>query len=113
MRTSLEGRRGRATWRRIVRAVLGVAGEHAELVRHSEKPWASVTFSGARHTVCLCFTGQQAMDAADDFIAALPDHEFSLPGLIVADATIVSVDQHALPEPHAMVEAELLLLDDA
>lgn len=104
---------GRAPWKRIVRALLDLAGPSAEFVRHGERPWASVTFSGARHTVALAFEGEAAMDAADLFIAALPDHEFSIGGKLVADATIVSVEQRALPAPRTLVEAELLVLDDA
>lgn len=104
---------GRAPWKRIARAVLELAGPSAELLRHSEKAWASVTFSGARHTLVLGFDGMQAMDAADLFIAALPEHEFIISGRLVADATIVSVDQRTLPSPRTLIEAELLVLDDA
>lgn len=52
------------------------------------------------------------MDAADDFIAALPDYEFTIAGWLAADATIISVDQQALPEPKVTVVAEVLLLED-
>jgi hypothetical protein len=104
---------GRAPWKRVARAVLELAGPNAGLVRQSEKAWASVTFSGARHTFVLAFDGVEAMDDGDRFIAALPEHEFTIPGRLVADATIVSVDQRTLPSPRALVEAELLVLDDA
>lgn len=103
---------GRAPWKRIARAVLELAGPQAQLVRQSEKPWASVTFSGARHSFVLAFDGMEAMEPADLFIAALPDHEFTIPGRLVADATIHSVDQRALPSPRTLVEAELLVLDE-
>jgi hypothetical protein len=104
---------GRAPWKRVARAVLDLAGPGAQLFRHSETPWASVTFSGARHSFVLGFDGMDAMEAADLFIAALPDHEFAIPGRLVADATIRAVDQRLLPSPRTLVEAELLLLDDA
>jgi len=104
---------GRAPWKRIARAVLDLAGSHAELIRHAEKPWASVTFSGARHTLVIAFDGTAAMDAADHFIAALPDHEFTISGRLVADTTIVSVDQRTISSPRTLVEAELLVLDEA
>jgi hypothetical protein len=103
---------GRAPWKRIARAVLELAGSSAQLVRQSEKPWASVTFSGARHSFVLAFDGIEAADAAELFIAALPDHEFSISGRLVADATIRSVDQRNLPAPRTLVEAELLVLDE-
>lgn len=113
MKTIAAENRTRAPWRRLVREVMQIAGAHAELLHHSEKAWASVTFSGARHAVRLHFAGNAAMDAADDFIAALPDHEFTIPGWLAADATIVSVDQQALPEPKVTVEAEVLLLEES
>ena len=50
---------------------------------------------------------------ADLFIAMLSDHEFTISGRLVADATILAVDQRALPAPRTLVEAELLVLDDA
>jgi hypothetical protein len=112
MAEALPSGTGRSPWRALLRAVLELAGPHAELVRHGERGWASATFAGSRHSVSLSFSGASAMDAADDFIAALPEHEFALPGRIVADATIVAVDQRALPHPHTLVEAELLLLDE-
>ena len=102
----------RGPWKRVVRAVLDLAGTEALLVRHAETPWASVTFSGARHTIVLGFDGAQGSEAADLFIAALPDHEFSISGRLVADATIQAVDQRLLPSPRTLVEAELLVLDD-
>ena len=102
----------RGPWKRVVRAVLDLAGPEAQLVRHAETPWASVTFSGARHTIVLGFEGEQAMDAADLFIFALPDHEFTISGRLVADATIRAVDQSMQPSPRVQVEAELLVLDD-
>lgn len=104
---------GRSPWKRIAKAVLELAGPGAQLVRHAERPWASATFSGARHTFVLAYDGIEAMEQADDFIAALPDHEFTVAGRLVADATIRSVDQRALPIPRTVVEAELLVLDEA
>ena len=107
-----QSRREREPWRRLVREVMHLAGDRAELLNHSEKAWASVTFSGARHAVRLAFTGRDAMDAADDFIVALPDHEFTISGWIVVDAAIITVEQQVLPEPKITVEASLLLLEE-
>ncbi len=61
----------------------------------------------------LAFNGAAAIAAAEALIAALPDHEFAIPGQLVADASVVSVDQTALPEPRMVVELELLLLEDS
>ena len=96
----------------ILRAVMTLAGPHAELVRHGERPWASITFSGARHTVVLGFEGAEGIAAGEAFIAALPEHEFTVRGQLVADATVTSMLHDTLPWPRMVVEAELLLLED-
>jgi hypothetical protein len=104
--------RVRRPWMQLLSSVLGLAGGHGELLRHSERPWASVTFSGTRHTIALAFSGAAAIAAGEAFIEALPEHEFAIPRQIVADAAIVSVVQDVLPLPRMMVEVELLLLED-
>lgn len=93
-------------------ALLELAEGQGELLRHAERPWASVTFSRSRHTVVLRFTGEEAVAAGERYIAALAEHEFTLTRQIVADAAVVAVAQDTLPRPHMTVEAELLLLDD-
>ena len=99
-------------WLPLLAQLLALAGKSAQIVRHGERPWSSITFSGSRHCIVLAFTGEAAMDAGDDFIATLPDHEFILPRHIVADATVSSVMQETIPQPKMTVECELLLLDD-
>lgn len=96
---------------RVVRSVLALAGRSAQLIDHRERPWASVTFSGARHTVVLRYTGWEACEDGEALIAALPDHEFTVPGALVADVTVVRSDEAVLPQRTLEVELELLLLD--
>jgi hypothetical protein len=96
----------------LLAALVDLTGGRAELLRHAERPWASITFSGTRHTAALRFTGMAAVAAGEALIAALPEHEFTLPGQLVADATVVSVDHALLLGPALTVEVELLLLDD-
>lgn len=98
---------------RVQEAVLLLAEAQANLLSHLEKPWASITFSGSRHELMLEFNGPDAMAAAERFIVALPDHEFGIPGQLVADATIGEVDHILLPNPRMIVTAILLLLEDA
>ena len=106
-------RRPREPWAHLLDAVLRLGGSQARLLRHGERPWASATFTGTRHTVAISFAGAGAQAAGDAFIAALPEHEFAIPGQLVADAAITSVDQVMVPEPLLTVEAQLLLLEDA
>ncbi len=102
----------RGPWMQLLSVLMALADGKAELIRHAECAWASVTFSGSRHCITLAFTGAEAVAAGEDFIEALPDHEFTIPRQLVADATAVSVDHTLLPEPRLVVEVEVLLLED-
>ncbi len=104
--------RSRGPWMQLLSALLTLAGGRAELIRHSERPWASVTFSGSRHTVLLAFTGTEAVAAGEALIAALPEHEFTITRQLVADAAVLAVEHALLPEPRLQVEVEVLLLED-
>jgi hypothetical protein len=102
----------RRPWAQLTRIILELAGEHAELLRHSESPWASVTFSGTRHTLAVMFNGAAGVAAGEHFIDALPDHEFVISRQLVVDAQVTLVTQDTIPTPQMMVEVELLLLED-
>lgn len=107
-------RRGRSSATTRLRDALGdLAQGRAEIVRHQERNWASITFAGTRHTLEIAFQGSEAIMAGEHLIDALPDHEFTLPGQIVADATVTGVAHTLLPEPCMQVTVELLLLEDA
>jgi len=112
MFAALRRQGARGPWLHLLAQVLRLAGERVELLRHAERPWASVTFSGTRHAIALRFRGAQALEEGEAFIAALPDHEFAIPRQLVADATIAAVDHVAGESPVLTVEAELLLLED-
>lgn len=107
---ALKPRRGPAEHLRD--ALLALAGGHGEVVSHSEKAWASITFEGARHVVTLRFADAEAVEAGEAMIAVLPDHEFAIPGQLVADASVTEVEHSVLPHPVMMVTCELLLLVD-
>lgn len=104
-------RRGPADHLRDALQRLGAG--HPLVLNHSERPWASITFSGSRHTLSLMFVGQDAVAAAEQFIEALPEHEFAIPGQLVADASVAQVDHVLLPVPQMRVDVEILLLVDA
>lgn len=98
---------------RLREALLALGGHRGHILTHSEKAWASITFAGARHSVAILFAGDEAVAAGETFIAELPEHEFTLPRQLVADATVTSVDHRLLPSPRLVVTCELLLLEDA
>jgi hypothetical protein len=106
--------RSRRTLADRLREVLAeLAQGHAQVLTQNETAWASVTFAGTRHRIELAFEGTEAVAAGESFIALLPEHEFALPGQLVADAAVLEVDHRLAPEPKLTVTAELLLLEES
>ncbi|WP_435417142.1 hypothetical protein WAB17_09615 [Parerythrobacter aurantius] len=103
----------RSTGERLRGAMLALAGGHGEFLLHAETAWASITFAGTRHRLRIAFEGEAAVEAGEDLVAALPEHEFAIPRQLVADATVCGVENTLLPTPRMVVECELLLLEDA
>ncbi len=83
------------------------------MLTHNEEPWASITYAGTRHKFTFVFAGEEALAAGERFVAALPDHEFALPGQLVADAAVTEVDHRLLPSPRLAVQCALLMLEEA
>ena len=102
---------GRGTSARLARALADLGGGRGRIVSHHEKSWASITFAGTRHRLVLEFTGAEAIAAGECFIVFLPEHEFAIPGQLVADAAITEVGQ-TLDPPRLTVTCELLLLQE-
>jgi len=92
-------------------ALLALAGGKGRIASHSEKSWASITFAGARHRVEMVFEGEAAVQAGEDLIAVLPEHEFTIRRQLVADATVAEASSTAQP-PRLAVTCEILLLEE-
>ncbi len=56
----------------------------AEMRSSRDRPWASVTFTGARHWFALSIGPARA----EAVTALLPDYEFEIPGHLVADIVV-------------------------
>ena len=102
----------RSTADRLREALMVLGDFRGQILSHGEKAWASITFAGARHTLTLLFAGDEAVAAGEQFIAALPDHEFTLEGQLVADAAVIEVEHRLLPTARLVVHCELLLLEE-
>ncbi len=98
---------------RVRSALLGLTGGAGRLLAHEETAWASITFAGTRHEVVLEFCGAEAVAAGEELIERLPDHEFTLPGQLVAEATIAKVDHRFGAMERLEVTAVLLLLEES
>ena len=73
---------------RALRQTLSDFGGEILVVELEQVPWASVTFAGARHRLCLSLSGTGAAGAAADFLVLLPELELPVPGHIVADIAL-------------------------
>jgi len=108
---NLHRRPRRLPGERLAEALLMMAGDHARIARQSEVNWASITFAGTRHCFDLVFEGEAAIEMGEDFIADLPEHDFCIPGQLVADAEVTKVDHRAAP-PLMKISCELLLVEE-
>lgn len=78
----------------------------------SVRPWASVTFTGARHHLRLYLRGDGAVGVAADFLERLPDLDLPVAGHIVADIALLA-DARSDRADHAELELEVLTIRDA
>ncbi len=89
---------------RLIGALAARAGA-AELLEAHARPWASVTFTGARHLIRLALPEA----AANRLAEGLEEHEFAIPGHFVADIAIASRHDSA---GLATVEIEALTIEE-
>jgi hypothetical protein len=102
----------RTTADRLREALITLTEGRADLVSHEEAPWSSITFTGTRHEVTLQFDGHEAVEVGEGFIEALPEHEFRIPGQLVADASVREVDHLFGSQERMQVTCVLLLLEE-
>ena len=65
-----------------------LAGERSSVTLLRERPWASVTFSGTRHSLAVDWADPANPGCADELAKILSDHEFTIPGYFVADVVV-------------------------
>lgn len=108
---SAEARRGLRAGEQVRAQLVALAGGAGTVRVHAERAWESIVFTGTRHTVQLRYEGADVL-MGETLIALLPDHNFVIPGQIVADASIVDVDQRFVPDELLTVTVELLLIEE-
>lgn len=111
--TALAARARKTTTDRVREAVLAICGGMGAVLTHEERAWASITFAGTRHELMLRFEGIEQVEAGELLIERLPDHEFRIPGQLVADACVIVVDHQFGRVETLTVTAVLLLLEDS
>lgn len=73
--------------------------------------WNSLTFDGERHRISLRVPGPQATAVLDRLLDGLADHEFAIPGQIVADIACRG-DARFAGDGSAFLELEALTVAD-
>lgn len=108
-----EARRGMRAGEQLRAQLIALAGGAGTVRVHSERAWASITFSGTRHTVQIRFEGD-AIDGGEAMIEAAPEHEYTIPGQLVADVAVIDVDHRQLEDEHWRMDVtiEALLLEE-
>merc|ERR1712026_312775 len=59
---------------RLRAALADLHAHHGQVLTHTEKAWASITFAGTRHSLAILFAGDEAVEVGEEFVAGLPDH---------------------------------------
>ncbi len=98
---------------RVHEALVELAEGKAAILTHEETHWASITFTGTRHEIVLDFHGAEAVAVGEEFIVNLPEHEFRIPGQLVADASVREVDHRFGADERMLVTCVLLLLEES
>lgn len=93
--------------RQLVRALQALMPTAIIAILH-ERPWHSLTFCGAQ--ICLSIMLPENAEQLRSTIARqLEDHEFSLPGQLVAD---IAITETAILDGKYRLIVDALLLDD-
>ncbi len=91
----------------------------ARIMSSSEAPWASITFSGARHRYMMEVSGDKAIGAVRHMKRTIGTAEFEIRNQLVADVSIkthagdVSIKTHAGDPALMQIEVEAITVDAA
>lgn len=75
----------------LLRALVSRSGtcrDHVLLTEVRSVDWRSLTFDGERHYISMRFTGPGAASEAERMLENIGEHEFDLPGAILADIAV-------------------------
>ncbi|PZO71934.1 MAG: hypothetical protein DI636_01970 [Pelagerythrobacter marensis] len=81
--------------------------------QHLRRALNALAHNHTRHRIALRYAGDEAVAGGEHLIAELSDHEFTVPGQLVASAEVIAAEHTMLPAPALTVTCELLLLEDA
>lgn len=76
----------------LLRSILrraGVKRDRILLTEFRSTDWQSLTFIGEQHKICLRIPGADSLEIASGLIDGIEEHEFPVPGHVVADIAVV------------------------
>lgn len=80
----------------LAAAIEALSAGLARVTITRERPWASITFSGTRHSIMVSWRNDVNCAGKKEFMKILPDHEFAIPGHFVADLLITEQTESQL-----------------
>jgi hypothetical protein len=86
------------------------APAQAEVAHSTTRPWASVTFNGARHCYTLRIIGPDAADVARDLASRIGCDDFEIDGHLVAD---IFANDPIFSDGEALLSIEALTVEAA
>lgn len=72
----------------IASQIEAMTGDRASVALTRERPWASITFAGTRHSFAVQWGGTAGTNDMKALAKTLPDHDFVVPGYFVADVLV-------------------------
>lgn len=81
---------------RVLAARAGIPRNQILLTEATSIDWQSLTFTGERHQISLRICGPGSGDGMRRMCAGLADAEFSIPGLLVADISVLGAPMKAV-----------------
>ncbi len=67
-----------------------LAGGRVRVILARERPWASITFTGTRHSFVVERTDATTPDDMENLARALPEHEFAMRAYFLADILVTN-----------------------
>ena len=74
--------------------------------------WQSLTFTGERHQIGLRVSGPRPGEIVEQMCDRLPDAEFSIPGILIADIGVIGTPKQALDGSIELTIEALTITDD-
>jgi hypothetical protein len=97
---------------RVLAGRAGVGRDRILLTAVESIEWQSLTFAGERHQIGLRVPGPESVAIVRRMCAGLPEAEFSIPGILVADIGVRGAPMYAIDGSVELTIEALTITDD-